>query len=103
MKKKTGPDGGPVQFAGVGAPAITFQRGTAACIVVAIWEDEATDSPRSNTTMRGRGLLHNARLYMSAMRKMCAFIGEIYVRDIRVLRQPVAAPRDCIVRDDSER
>jgi hypothetical protein len=52
--------------------------------------------------MRGAGVMHNAGLYMSAMRKMCAFIGEIYVRDIRVLRQLAAAPRDCIVRDDSE-
>jgi hypothetical protein len=26
---------GPVEFAGVGAPTITFQRGTAACIAVA--------------------------------------------------------------------
>jgi hypothetical protein len=32
--KKPGP-GGPVQFADVGAPAITFQRGTAASISVA--------------------------------------------------------------------
>jgi len=46
-KRKPGRDG-PVQFAGVGAPTITFQRGTAACIMVAIWEDGATESPRSN-------------------------------------------------------
>jgi hypothetical protein len=71
-KKETGPDGGPVQFAGVGAPTISFQRGTAACIVVAIWEDGATDSPRSTTTMRGARVMHNAKLYMSAMRKICA-------------------------------
>ena len=53
-KKKTGPDRDPAQFAGVGAPTITFQRGTAACIVVAIWEDGATESPRSTNTMRWR-------------------------------------------------
>jgi hypothetical protein len=46
-KRKPGRDG-PVQFAGVGAPTITFQRGTAACIMVAIWEDGATESPRSH-------------------------------------------------------
>jgi hypothetical protein len=75
-KKKTGPDEGPVQFASVGAPTITFQRGTAACIVVAIWEDEATESPRSTMTMRGARVMHNAMLYMSAMRKGCAVSAE---------------------------
>jgi hypothetical protein len=34
-QKKNRALAGPVEFAGVGAPTITFQRGTAACIVVA--------------------------------------------------------------------
>src|SRR5579862_5286715 len=66
---------GPVQFAGVGAPTITFQRGTAASIMVAIWEDGATESPRSAVTMRAPRHRHNATGHMPAMRKAAMFSG----------------------------
>ncbi|MGB6758952.1 MAG: hypothetical protein WBE82_13745, partial [Xanthobacteraceae bacterium] len=68
-QKKNRALAGPVEFAGVGAPTITFQRGTAACTSVAYlggWQQPTAQ--QHNRSMRFSTQSHNAKGNMSAMR-----------------------------------